>query len=122
MTCIDDGYRFVHASDVQGPVSLRATRALIKWNPDLLYMDGPPSYMLGYKFSRRDLEKAEENLAGIIKETGCDVILDHHLLRDLKYRERFKKVYKTGKVKTAAEYTGMENNPLEARRKELYKN
>jgi predicted metallo-beta-lactamase superfamily hydrolase len=121
MSCIDaDGQRFVHASDIQGPVSLRATKALLKWAPDILYMDGPPSYMLGYKFSRHHLEQAEKNLARIIKEVGCEVILDHHLLRDMKYKERLPNVYKTGKVKTAAEYMGKENKQLEARRKELY--
>jgi len=48
--------------------------------------------------------------------------LDHHLLRDLEYRKKFHEVYEAGgdRIKTFAEYLGMENNLLEARRKELW--
>ena len=72
--------------------------------------------------SRKNLYKAENNLVEIINQLSCDVILDHHLLRDLKYRERFPRPYeKSGSsVKTFAEYLGKENNTLEAHRKELW--
>ena len=60
----------------------------------------------------------------IIKTLGCQVILDHHLLRDLKYLDVFSEPYNVGKekVKTFAEYLGRKNNTLEAHRKELWSN
>ncbi len=121
MTTIDDGsYKLLHASDVQGPVTREARDYIIQRSPDLLIIDGPPSYFLGWRFSKKNLQDAEENLVEIINETGCEVILDHHLLRDLKYKEKFPGPYTTGKVKTFAEYLGKENSMLEARRKELW--
>jgi len=123
MTSISDGEKkILHASDVQGPVTQEAKEYIISQKPDLLIMDGPPTIFLGWKFSMKNLEDAENNLAEIIEKLKCDVILDHHLLRDLKYREVFPKPYNVGgkRVKTFAEYLGMENNTLEAHRKKLW--
>ena len=123
MTTIDDGKkRILHSSDVQGPVTNSAKDYILDQKPDLLIMDGPPSIFLGWKFSKQSLQDASDNLVEIIKTLGCQVILDHHLLRDLKYLEVFSEPYKVGKekVKTFAEYLGKENNTLEAHRKELW--
>ena len=122
MCCIQEGSeKLLFSSDVQGPVSEEARDWIIEMNPNLLVMDGPPTYFLGYKFSVKNMDAARENMLSILDKTGCDMILDHHILRDLKYRERMKEVYGTGQVKSAAEYQGKENNLLEARRKELWK-
>lgn len=120
MTTIDDGYRLTHASDVEGPVSKETTREIITEFPELLIIDGPPTYLLGYRFSNQDLEKTRDNLQSIIENLDCEIILDHHLLRDLYYRDKLKKIYDMGKVKTFAEYLGRENNMLEAHRKDYY--
>ncbi|MEW6069049.1 MAG: MBL fold metallo-hydrolase [Candidatus Thermoplasmatota archaeon] len=122
MTTIEENnkFKFLHASDVQGPVSERAREYIIKEAPDLLYVDGPPILFLGWKFSYKNLEQAVENLLRIIKELDCEIILDHHLLRDLRYKELLSKVYTRGNVKSCAEYLGKELNMLEARRKELW--
>jgi len=123
MTTVDDGKkRILHASDVQGPVTKNATDYIIKQKPDLLIVDGPPTIFLGWKFSMQSLQDASENLVKIIETLKCDIILDHHLLRDKKYKEVFPEPYKKGKkyVKTFAEYLGKENNTLEAHRKELW--
>ena len=123
MTTIDDGEkRILHSSDVQGPVTNSAKDYIIDQKPDLLIMDGPPTIFLGWKFSKQSLQDASNNLVEIIETLGCQVILDHHLLRDLKYLDVFSEPYKVGKekVKTFAEYLGKENNTLEAHRKELW--
>ena len=123
MTTVDDGKKKVlHASDVQGPVTKDGKEFVLDQKPDLLIMDGPPTIFLGWKFSMQNLEDASDNLVEIIKKLDCDVVLDHHLLRDLKYKEHFPNPYQTGgtKVKTFAEYLGEENNTLEAHRKELW--
>jgi predicted metallo-beta-lactamase superfamily hydrolase len=123
MTTIDDKkQKILHASDVQGPVTKNATDYIIKQNPDVLIMDGPATIFLGWKFSLQNLQDASDNIVKILKETKCEIMLDHHLLRDLKYKEVYPEPYKIGKnrVKTFAEYLGKENNTLEAHRKELW--
>jgi hypothetical protein len=123
MTTIDDGkQRMLHASDVQGPVTKTAKDYIIDQKPDLLIMDGPPTLFLGWKFSRKNLEDASANLVEILEQLNCEVILDHHLLRDLRFKEIFSEPYNVGgkKVKTFAEYLGKENNTLEAHRKKLW--
>ncbi len=124
MTTIDDGQqRILHASDVQGPVTKTAKDYIIGQKPDLLIMDGPPTIFIGWKFSMKNLEESSNNLIEIIENLKCEVILDHHLLRDLKYLERFPEPYKKAgkKIKTFAEYIGKENNTLESHRKELWR-
>ena len=58
----------------------------------------------------------------IMEHTQCSLVLDHHLLRDLKYKERFSQLYGTygEKIKTFAEFNGKKNEQLEAKRKELW--
>jgi len=123
MTTIDDGEkRLLHTSDVQGPVTEEAKDYIIEQKPDVLIMDGPPTLFLGWKFSVKNLKDASNNLVEILENLDCDVILDHHLLRDLKYREHFSEPYRVGgdRLKTFAEYLGEKNNMLEAHRKELW--
>ena len=123
MTTVDDGkFKFLHASDVQGPVTEDAKDYIIAQKPDLLIMDGPPTLFLGWKFSQKSLQDASDNMVEILEKVGCEIILDHHLLRDLKYKDRFPTPYEVGKenVKTFAEYLGEKNNTLEAHRKELW--
>ncbi|MEM4160647.1 MAG: MBL fold metallo-hydrolase [Thermoplasmata archaeon] len=116
----EKGEVLVHASDVQGPILEESANVLIEMEPDILVIDGPPSYFLGWKFSTRDLERANANLVRIIEETGAKIILDHHLLRDLAYRERCAQVYAYPDIYTFAEFLGRENRMLEATRKFLY--
>ena len=123
MTTIYDGEkRLLHASDVQGPVTKSAKEYIISQSPDLLIMDGPPTIFLGWKFSMQNLQDAADNLVEIKEKLDCDIILDHHLLRDLNYKKTFPQPYRASgeKVKTFAEYLGKENNALEAHRKELW--
>jgi len=123
MTTIDDGEkRVLHASDVQGPVTKSAKEYIISQSPDLLIMDGPPTIFLGWKFSMQNLQDAADNLVEIKEKLDCDIILDHHLLRDLNYKKIFPQPYLASgeKIKTFAEYLGKENNTLEAHRKELW--
>ncbi|MEM0492983.1 MAG: MBL fold metallo-hydrolase [Candidatus Thermoplasmatota archaeon] len=122
MTIVEEERKILHASDVQGPVTKDATDYIIKQRPDLLIIDGPPTIFLGWKFSQKNLDEASDNMLRIIENLECDIILDHHLLRDIKYKEHFPAPYKKGggRVKTFAEYLGLKNNTLEAYRKELW--
>jgi len=122
MVSVEEKEKILFASDVQGPVYEKARDYIVDEMPDILIMDGPPSYFLGWKFSQANLKKAESNLMEIMEKTDCRLILDHHLLRDLKYRQRMKSLYEIygDRISTFAEWNGMENNLLEARRKELW--
>ncbi|MCD6223210.1 MAG: MBL fold metallo-hydrolase [Thermoplasmata archaeon] len=122
MVSIEENEKLLFASDVQGPVYEKAKDYIIQEEPSILIMDGPPSYFLGWRFSQENLEKAEKNLIEIMDKLDCKLILDHHLLRDLKYRERMHELYSLygDRIMTFAEYNGLENNLLEAKRKELW--
>jgi predicted metallo-beta-lactamase superfamily hydrolase len=120
------GEKIVFSSDVEGPSVEEQAAFVLEESPNLLILDGPMTYMLGYRYSRESLNLALRNINRIIKETLVEtIILDHHFMRDLKYRERLSEVYSTAaengvKVVSAAEYAGREPDMLEARRRELY--
>jgi predicted metallo-beta-lactamase superfamily hydrolase len=114
-----EGTRFVHASDVQGPLSPVAAAYLARQRPTLLYLSGPPAY-LESQLGAELVERGIEHLLRIIDQTGCRVILDHHALRDAAYLERFRRLWETGRVVTAAGYLGERDAPLEAQRRELW--
>jgi hypothetical protein len=114
-----EGHRFVHASDVQGPLSPVATAYLIRQRPTLLYLSGPPAY-LEPQLGAALIERGIDNLLAIIERSGCRVILDHHALRAMGYAERFRRLWDTGRVSTAAGYLGRPDAVLEARRRELW--
>jgi len=116
---VDDGTRFVHAADVQGPVSAVATAYIIRERPDLLYLSGPPTY-LEAQIGQDAVRCGLDNLLRIVNETGCRVILDHHAVRDRRYRERLGPAFETGRVVTGAEYLGRPDECLEARRPEVW--
>ena len=124
---IDDGeYKFIHTSDVEGPSQNDQLNFILENKPNLVFLDGPLSYMI-YRFGVDNLRKSIENMKKIIRECPLDaLVVDHHFLRDLKWRERIKDIFEIArerkvKVMTAAEYIGKEIEMLEAHRKELYK-
>ncbi|MBC7129808.1 MBL fold metallo-hydrolase [Candidatus Bathyarchaeota archaeon] len=120
------GEKFLHTSDVEGPSVETQAKFILKENPEILFVDGPMTYMLGYRYSFKSLEAANTNLIKVLKETKVHtMVLDHHLLRDLNYKIRMKPVYEEArrrdvKVLTAAEFAGRKIEMLEALRKELY--
>jgi len=118
--------KFLHTSDVEGPSLEDQAGFILKEKPDILFVDGPMTYMLGYRYSFKSLEVSNNNLAKVIKKTHLyTLVLDHHLLRDLDYRARIKPVYEAAekrgvKVVTAAEFCGRKVEMLEALRRDLY--
>ncbi|UCE74222.1 MAG: hypothetical protein JSV56_00575 [Methanomassiliicoccales archaeon] len=125
--CIQEGRnKFVHTSDVQGPSLEDQVQFLLEERPRIIFCDGPMTYMMGFRYSKKSLEISVDNIIRIMKETKIEkFVLDHHLLRDLKWNEKIEKVYKTAKkekvkLMTFAEFAGEENVMLEARRKDLW--
>ncbi|MEM3832170.1 MAG: MBL fold metallo-hydrolase [Thermoprotei archaeon] len=125
---IDDGnHKLLFTSDIEGAVSPSQVEFIIKHRPDTIIMDGPMTYMLGTKFSENSYVMSINNITKILDVVHPkDLIIDHHLLRDLQWNERIRKVINRGNevgthVLSAAEYSGEKISILEARRKELYK-
>ncbi|ADC64868.1 conserved hypothetical protein [Ferroglobus placidus DSM 10642] len=123
---VEEKKRFLFTSDVEGLSLDEQLEEAVKFDPDVVFADGPMTYMLNYRFSQKSLEKSIENLVKLMEKTRVKkLVLDHHLTRDLKWRERMKEVFEKGeelgvKVMSAANFAGVKENLLEARRKELY--
>ncbi len=116
---------FLYSSDVEGPSLNEQVAFILENRPKVVMIDGPMTYMLGYRYSVNSLKSSIANLRRILESGVEQMILDHHLLRDLAWRERISELLveaeKRGvKILTSAEYAGKELNMLEARRKELY--
>ncbi len=119
ITDLREGTRFVHASDVQGPLSAVAAAYLVREKPDILYLSGPPAY-LEHQLGGALIDQGIEHLLRVLDQTGCRVILDHHALRAENYPERFERLWRTGRVVTAAGYLGLHDQALESRRRSLW--
>jgi Predicted hydrolase (metallo-beta-lactamase superfamily) len=120
------GEKVVFTSDVEGPSMEAQVEFIIHENPDLVIVDGPMTYMLGFRYSRKSLALAIANIKRILNGTALrSIMVEHHFMRDLKYKEQIAEVYayaaeKEVEVITAAEYCGRDIELLEARRRELY--
>ncbi|MDH5806794.1 MAG: MBL fold metallo-hydrolase [Candidatus Verstraetearchaeota archaeon] len=120
----ENGDKLIHTSDVQGPIFDDQMEFLIKNKPRILIVDGPMIYMLGYRYSYEHLASSIKNLESILNNGIEELIIDHHMLRDLNYVQimnKLKEKFPNSKILTAAEYMGMQVDLLEARRKELFK-
>lgn len=121
----DDSLLF--SSDVEGPNNEDQVGFMLEMNAGTVIIDGPMTYMLGYRFSQRAFQNSIENLRKLIERTDIkNLVLDHHLTRDLKWRDRMADIFKLGEeagvtVDSAAGFAGIEEELLEARRAELYK-
>ena len=87
---------------------------ILALNPDILILDGPPTYLWPYMMNSINLERCIKNICNIIRNVDSELILlDHHLPRDSRYRERLAEVYELAakenkNVTTAAECLGQE--------------
>ncbi len=105
--------KIYYTSDVNGPIIEDYASMIIRENPDILVLDGPPTYTLGYMLNNINLNRAVRNAIRIIEETSKlkQVFYDHHLTREPLFKERTLPVWESGKknnvrVETVAEYYG----------------
>lgn len=119
--------RFLFSSDVYGYDTITSLDFVMKQKPTLLYLDGPITYLRDNE-SRQNLTKILQSLSHLSDIPSLrTIIIDHHATRDLNWRNNLHPFIKqsTDKnkiIQTASEYRGQENNLLEARREQLYKN
>lgn len=122
--CRDE--KFLITSDIQGFFFDDTVDFIIAQNPNLLYFDGPVTYLQDISHMEDVLVKTIENGMSIMERTNVRVVVvDHHLLRDVHWKKRIEPLMSYAQqkgivIQTAAEYRGEQNNPLEARRNILY--
>lgn len=117
VSIVDTASTLVHTSDVVGAELKEHVDFILGRQPDLLIIDGP-------NFSLK--RPATEGIVEILTHTNVGtVIVEHHLLRDERWKEQIADVYEVAairsvKVMSAAEFLGRQNDLLEARRRQLY--
>ena len=125
MTVIEyEGEKVLYAPDVQGPICEETLRMILSESADLAIIGGPPLYLADFRISKEMISKALENIAAITRHVPV-TILDHHVLREKKWREILQQVIDESSsighsLITAAEYAGEPNRLLEADRKVLF--
>ncbi|WP_414468392.1 MBL fold metallo-hydrolase [Methanobacterium sp. ACI-7] len=117
-----DGKSLMHASDVQGPISDKTKQFILDENPDILILSGPPIYLQDFVMDRSEIQKARKNLIEIA-ENIPKVVVDHHLLRDLRSFKFIKSIKEEskGNICVASEILDKKPYLLEARRKKFYR-
>ncbi|MCD6477787.1 MAG: MBL fold metallo-hydrolase [Candidatus Aenigmarchaeota archaeon] len=128
MVYIQEGKNsFLFGSDAQGLADPDALSWFVKKDPDFAIIDGYPTIFVGWKMKKSNFDESKIHLKEALKKTKMkNMILEHHILRDVNYKEKMKDVFDTAKklnknIKTAAEYYGLDNLFLEAWRKEITK-
>src|SRR5579875_1163774 len=120
----DKGEKFLFASDIEGPISEKVFEKIVNLKPDILFLSGPPLYLLGSKLSDYNFSRALNNLSKLTSHIDI-IILDHHLFRSseaLKYVSELKERADSygSFIMTISEFNGSTMKMLEAKRKELY--
>jgi len=122
----EDDFCFLYTSDVQGASRPEHMTFIGAENPDMLYLDGPLTYMMGQGFTREDLHSSLANIREAVEATRVRaIVIDHHVLRDPNWKEACAELFtlaeKNGKkLVTAAGFHGKEDEMLEARRRQLF--
>jgi predicted metallo-beta-lactamase superfamily hydrolase len=104
--------KILHSSDIMGPYIEEYSELIIKEKPNLLILDGAPTYLLGYIQSYYNFCRCILNLRRIIKSKKIPkIILDHHCLRDYRYKDLYHLAFQSAKennitLHTAAEEIG----------------
>jgi predicted metallo-beta-lactamase superfamily hydrolase len=117
-------HKLLFTSDVQGLLDEAAIEFIMDKSPDTIILDGPATYLLGTHYKKSQINQSIANIKEILSKTTVkDLIIDHHLLRDIKWADYIHEL--TGlrpgvKICSAAGYIGKQEDILEARRQELY--
>ncbi|MEW6621513.1 MAG: hypothetical protein AB1422_19630 [bacterium] len=113
----DGSSKLVHTSDIEGGNLDCQVDFILKQNPEVVIFDGPMTF---------PFQNIIPNIIRIIKETRIkDFIIDHHYVRKLKWRDKLKEALTIAeklnkRIICAAEFLGLEEDLLEAKRKQLY--
>ncbi|NHI91096.1 MAG: hypothetical protein EAX96_01250 [Candidatus Lokiarchaeota archaeon] len=114
----------LHASDVQGPILNETTDWILKSNPNIAIIGGPPLYLSYFQKNLAYRINAIKNMRKILKKIPIS-IFDHHLLRTKDWNRialnTLKQIGESDlRILTFASYLKIQDNLLEANRKILY--
>lgn len=113
-------------SDAQGLADKEALKFAIQKNPLLAIIDGYPTLFIGWRMSKKSFENSKQHVKMFLEKTSVqNIIIDHHILRDINYKEKMKDVFEVSKtlnknMMTAAEFYKLKNLFLEAWRKDIH--
>ena len=116
------GTKILYTSDLQGPIIEDYADWIVRENPDLLILDGPTIYLLGFMLNQTNFRRVIINLSSILKSINSQIIIyDHHLPRDVHFKERMAEIYEIARREkrtliTAAEWLGVESPNFESMR------
>ncbi len=117
------GESVLFTSDVEGFLDGVSVKFASSLRPDIVLADGPPTYLAGYKVPVDIVEKSLENTSKALCGSEPLLALDHHLIRDpgyLGYYEALLGRCPGLRVIEASRLAGLDPDPLESRRRELY--
>lgn len=118
---VDGDERLLFMPDVQGPASEAAVSFALSAEPTVAVVGGPPLYLASVS--------PEAGIMGLLKLLNArslrTLVIAHHALRELEWREKLAVVFERARKKGVAILTyagllGVEDDLLEARRRELY--
>lgn len=114
------GRRVLYTSDMDGPVEDDGLDWIKAKDPDVLIHNGAPTYMLDFVLGYEEYARGVLNLIEIIEDvTPSKIVLDHHLLRDYRYRDLYRAAFDAARdngvtITTAAEEQGDKPRVLRA--------
>jgi len=114
--------KFMFLPDVQGPISNNTLKVVLEYNPDIVYLGGPPTYLSGFSIDQNTINKGLANMT-LLASKVKKIIVDHHLMRNEHWQEILEDVKTRSRnenVFSAASYIGQTSRALECKRKELY--
>ncbi len=126
MVYVEERDSLLFTSDVEGASLNEQIGWMAEKDAKTVIMDGPMTYMLGYRYSSESFQKSIDNLRRLMGSGLKHLVLDHHLTRDIAWREKMVDVFAAGEefgvsVLSAAEFSGEKELLLEAMRKDLYR-
>lgn len=109
------GKRLVYTSDIQGPIIEDYVSWILREDPEIIFLDGPPTYLIPYMLNLINFRRALENIRRIIEYARSLklIIYDHHLTRDINFYEKVGEVFQYAKnfgveILDVATYLGRE--------------
>jgi uncharacterized protein len=115
-----NGTTFVHGSDIQ-LLDHRAIDMIERWRPDIVFLAGPPIYLIQGLPNEDEIMDEVEKRLDILASCCGTIILDHHVMRSREGETWLdQKREKYGNICCAAGYEKRERNLLEADRQQLY--
>jgi len=115
--------RFLFAPDIQGPISRETLAFILKIQPTLAIIGGPPLYLP--QISKKEFQSAFYSLSNLAVAIP-KLVVDHHNMRGGNWKEWIQPILNICKesgtrLLSMAELKGKQENCLEARREDLYK-